>query len=54
MWKYDQEGFYLNYVKLKHQSDEHNQAGANDVQCLLDILSMSAISHIVITLIVLN
>ena len=38
MWKYDQEGFYLNYVKLKHQSDEHNQASANDFQLLIWML----------------
>ena len=36
MWKYGQEGFFLlTYVEPKHQSDEHNQAGANDFQCLI-------------------
>ena len=35
MWKYGQEGFFhLTYVEPKHQSDEHNQAGANDFQRL--------------------
>ena len=27
--------FHLNYVGPKHQSDEHNQAGAQDFQCLI-------------------
>ena len=36
MWKYGQEGFFrLTYVEPKHQSDEHNQAGANDFQRLI-------------------
>ena len=35
MRKYGQEGFFrLTYVDPKHQSDEHNQAGANDFHCL--------------------
>ena len=33
MRKYGQEGFFhLTYVEPKHQSDEHNQAVANDFQ----------------------
>ena len=36
MWKYHHEGFFcLTYVEPKHQSDEHNQAGANDFQRLI-------------------
>ena len=36
MWKYSQEGFIrLTYVETKHQSDENNQGGANDFQCLI-------------------
>ena len=36
MRKYSQEGFFpLTYVELKHQSDEHNQVGANDFQRLI-------------------
>ena len=37
MQKYDQEGFFfrLTCVEPKHQSDEHNQAGANDFQLLI-------------------
>ena len=27
--------FHLTYVRPKHQSDEHNQAGAQDFQCLI-------------------
>ena len=43
MRKYGQEGFFrLIYVEPKHQSDKHNQAGANDFQ------------HVVLMLIVLN
>ena len=34
--KYGQEGFlHLTYVERKHQSDEHNQAGASDFQRLI-------------------
>ena len=49
MRKYSQEGFFrLTYVEPKHQSNPHNQAGANDFPTLdLDILSMSAISRVV-------
>ena len=35
MWKYGQGFFRLTYVEPKHQSDSHNQAGANDFQCLI-------------------
>ena len=36
MWKYGQEGFFhLTNVEPKHQSDSHNQAGANDFQSLI-------------------
>ena len=36
MQKYSQGGFFhLTYVEPKRQSDEHNQAGANDFQCLI-------------------
>ena len=36
MRKYGQEGFFhLTYVEPKHQSNSHNQAGANDFQCLI-------------------
>ena len=36
MQKYGQEGFFcLTYVELKHQSNQHNQAGANDFQRLI-------------------
>ena len=36
MWKYGQEGFLrLTYVEPKHQSNSHNQAGANDFQPLI-------------------
>ena len=36
--KYGQEGFFhLISVKTKHQSNEHNQAGANGFQCLIRI-----------------
>ena len=36
MRKYVQEGFFhLTYVEHKHQSDEHDQAGTNDFQCLI-------------------
>ena len=36
MQKYSQESFFrLTYVEPKHQRDEHNQAGANDFQCLI-------------------
>ena len=27
--------FHLTYVRPKQQSDEHNQAGAQDFQCLI-------------------
>ena len=31
MQKYGQEGFFLlNFYETKHQSDEHNQAGASN------------------------
>ena len=34
--KYGQEGFFrLTYMESKHQSDEYNQAGANDFQHLI-------------------
>ena len=54
MQKYGQEGFFLlTYVEPKHQSDEHNQAGANDFQCsgYFDYVSYLPCG---ITLIVLN
>ena len=36
MQKYGQEGFSrVTYVEAKHQSDEHNQAGANDFQRMI-------------------
>ena len=36
MQKYGQEGFFcLTYVEPKHQSNSHNQAGANDFQRLI-------------------
>ena len=36
MRKYGQEGFFcLPYVEPKHQSNEHNQADANDFQHLI-------------------
>ena len=36
MRKYGQEVFSrLTYVEPKHQSDSHNQAGANDFQSLI-------------------
>ena len=35
MQKYGQGFFCLIYVEPKHQSNEHNQAGANDFQCLI-------------------
>ena len=36
MQKYDQEAFFLlTYVEPKHQSDSHNQTGANDFQFLI-------------------
>ena len=36
MQKYGQEVFFcLPYVEAKHQSDEHNQDGANDFQRLI-------------------
>ena len=35
MQKYDWEGFCLTYVEPKHKINEHNQAGANDFQCLI-------------------
>ena len=35
MQKYGWEGFCLTYVEPKHKSDEHNQAGTNDFQCLI-------------------
>ena len=39
MQKYSQEGFFhQTYVEPRHQSDSHNQAGANDFQCLIWIL----------------
>ena len=49
MWKYGPEGFFLlTYVESKHQSNEHNEAGAKAFSTLdLDILSMSAISCVV-------
>ena len=45
MRKYSQEGvFRLTYVELKHQSDEHNQAGANDFQRLIWIFGVCWLS----------
>ena len=38
MQKYGQSFFRLTYMEPKHQSDSHNQAGANDFQCLIWIL----------------
>ena len=36
MQKYGQKGFFhLIYVEPKHQSNEHNQASANDFQRLI-------------------
>ena len=36
VWKYGQEGFFrLTYVEPKHESNSHNQAGANDFQHLI-------------------
>ena len=36
MQKYSQEGFFhLTYVEPKHRSDEQNQAGVDDFQCLI-------------------
>ena len=32
---------FLSYVGPKHQRDEHNQAGANDCQCLIQICWLS-------------
>ena len=32
---------FLSYVRPKHQRDEHNQAGANDCQCLIQICWLS-------------
>ena len=48
MWKYSQKDFsHLTYIEPKHENDEHNQAGANDFQCLIWIFGvcLSAISH---------
>ena len=48
MCKYSQEGlfFCLTCVEPKHQSDWHNQAGANDFQCLvLDIEYVGSLPH---------
>ena len=53
MQKYSQEDFFHLTCVGPNQSDEHNQAGANDFQRLiwitldLDILNMSAISRVV-------
>ena len=45
MRKYGQVGFFrLTYVEHKHQSDEHNQAGANDFQCLIWIFRVRQLS----------
>ena len=45
MWKYGQEGFFrLTYVETKHQSNEHNQGGANDFQCLIWIFRVCWLS----------
>ena len=35
MQKYGLEGFCLTYVEPKCKSDEYNQAGTNDFQCLI-------------------
>ena len=45
MQKYGQEGFFcLTYMEPKHQCDEHNQAGANDFQCLIWIFRLCRLS----------
>ena len=46
MGKYSQEGFFflLTYVEPKHQSNSHNQAGANDFQCLIWIFWVCRLS----------
>ena len=45
-WKYGQDGFFfrLTYVEPKHQSDQHNQAGANDFQRLIWIFWICCLS----------
>ena len=45
MRKYGQERFLrLTYGKPKHQSNSHNQAGANDFQCLIWIFWVCRLS----------
>ena len=43
--KYFQEDlFHITYVEPKHQSNKHNQVNENDFECLMDSLSMLAIT----------
>ena len=45
MWKCGQEGFFhLTYGERKHQSNSHNQNGANDFQSLIWIFSVCWLS----------
>ena len=45
MWKYGQGGFFhLTHVEPKYQSDEHDQAGANDFQCSIWIFCVGWLS----------
>ena len=45
MQKYGQEGPPpLTYVEPKHRSNEHNQASANDFQCLIWIFGVYQLS----------
>ena len=46
--------FRLTYMEPKHQSNEHNQAGANDFQHLIWIFEYVSYLLRGITLIVLN
>ena len=55
MQKYGQEGFFpLTYVEPKHQSNSHNQAGGNDIQCLVGYFEYAGYLPCGIKLIVLN
>ena len=63
MQKYDQKGFFfcvffflfcLTYVEPKLQSNEHNQADANDLPCLIWIFEYISYLPCCITLIVFN
>ena len=55
MWKYGQEVFFhLTYVEPKHQSDSHDQAGANDFQHLSGYFEYVDYLPYGTTLIVLN